>query len=228
MQGRHILLVVLLAAAAVVGGCTAPEGINDDFQQSSPASSPLLAVMQTVLEGIPAPTPAAPVRENTTTTEVRRVGFVDPATYHIPTPTPTIAMMKQPDDLRVSGRMVEYAKATIDYPPGVLATGVYHIPFPYWELSLSATSTDEHPWLSVEIYEEDDPNRAVQKIQFFQFERAHSGNSTGGSISTGNSTIDNGKTFTVREGYGDFYFIARSGALKSLSLTIRVPDKYLV
>jgi hypothetical protein len=225
MQGRHILLVVLLFTAIVAGGCTAPDEIAN-AESATPPPSPAPTEVQPP-EAVPAPTPAAPVRANTAAGPLK-LEFVDPRTYHIPTPTPTIAMTRQPDDLRVSEKMVEYAKATIDYPPGVLATEAYHIPFPYWELGLSATTIDEHPWLSVEIYEKDDPNRAVQMIQFFQFERAHAGNATRGSTPTWNSTADSGKSFTIREGYGDFYFIARSGALKSLSLTIRVPDKYLV
>lgn len=226
MQGRHLLLAILLAAAAVAGGCTAPDTIAD-LQPDSPAPSPLLTVMQTVLTGLPAPTPAAPVRENTAL-EAKRVGFVDPAAYHIPTPTPTIAMTRQPSDLRVSEKMVEYAKVTADYPPGLLATEIYHIPFPYWDLSVSATPLNAEPWLSVEVYGNDDPNRLVEKIQYSRSEIGPAENNTVTSSTTGNSTTEMGKAVTIREGYGDFYLIIRSGSLKSLTITVRIPEKYLV
>ncbi len=212
------MLIVLLAAFAVIGGCTTP----DDIVDTGPATPTPAPAEVEQMGAIAAPTPGSSARMNTAAGP-QSVKFVDPATYRIPTPTPAIAMTEQPNDLRVSEKMVEYAKATVDYPPGVLATEIYHIPFPYWELSISATSMDDHPWLSMEIYEKNDPNRAIQEIQFFQFERARAG---GGSA--GDSAADNGKSFTIRDGYGDFYIVARSGALKSLSLTIRIPEKYLV
>ncbi|MDD2473738.1 MAG: hypothetical protein PHR49_07100, partial [Methanoculleus sp.] len=175
----------------------------------------------------PAPTPAGPVRGEKTPQSVE---FVDPRVYHIPTPTPAITMTKLPDDLRVSGKMVEYATATVDYPPRVLATGTYHIPYPYWDLNVSVTPMNEYPWLGIEVRDPEDPNRVVKKIQYSRSDILYPDNS---SRSTGNSstTVDfseREETFTIREGYDDFYFVIRSESLKSLTLTIRVPEKYLV
>ncbi len=226
MQGRHLLLIVLLVAAAVAGGCTATEDATN-AQSGSSASSPLLTLLQTVMAGIPAPTPAVPVRENTTQ-EVRSVEFVDPATYHIPTPTPTIALTKQPNDLRVSEKMVDYAKATVDYPPRVLATEVYNIPYPYWAVSVNVTPMNEYPWLTMDIYEKDNPNRIVKEIQYSRSDILYAGNSSTTSNTTVSSSAGKGETFTIREGFGDFYFVIRSESLKSLTITIKVPEKYLV
>ncbi|KAF5036114.1 hypothetical protein DSECCO2_578450 [anaerobic digester metagenome] len=217
MQGRHILLLILLAATVLACGCTAPEAITD-LQQGSSGSSPLLTLMQSVLTGIPAPTPAAPVKANATQ-EVRKVGFVDPAVYRIPTPTPTIAIGKQPDDLRVSERMVDYARATADYPPAVLATESYHIPFPYWAFNVSMTPMNDHPWLTIDIHDKDDPNRIV--IKTIRYSRNDF------SYEEGKPT-ERKERFTILEGYRDYYFVIRSESLKSFELAILVPEKYLI
>lgn len=216
MQGCHILLLILLAAVAVAGGCTAPvDPMN--AQPGSSTQSPLLILAQTVLGGFPAPTPVVPVGENKTQ-GLRSVGFVDPRTYHIPTPTPTTAMTKQPNDLRVSENMVGYATAVRDSPPGVLATEVYQVPFPYWAVNISATPMNDYSWLTIEIHDNEDPNRIVQTIQYSR----HDFPNEGGEFK------EKKERFTIREGYRDYYFIARSGSLKSLEITILVPEKYLV
>jgi len=218
MQGCHILLLILLAAAIIAGGCTTPEEAGET-QPASPTLSPAPTEVQAVGAGLPAPTPAAPVRGDKTP---QSVGFVDPRTYHIPTPTPTTTMTKPPNDLQVSGKMVAYATVTCDHPPGVLATEVYHVPFPYWDLNVSATPMNEYPWLVIEVRDPEDPNRVIRKIQYSRSDILHSGNS-----STGDATKKQ-ETFTIREGYGDYYFTIRSGSLKSLELTILIPEKYLV
>ncbi len=220
MQGRHILLLVLLAAAVVAGGCTTTEDAGDtgDAQPVSPTPSPTLT--QAVGAGQPAPTPAGPIRGEETP---QSVGFVDPRTYHIPTPTPTITMTKLPDDLRVSEKMVEYAVVTCEYPPRVLATEVYHIPFPYWAVDVSATPMNEYPWLVMEIRDPDDPNRVIEEIRYSRGDILYAGTSF-----TGSSSVEKEETFTIREGYDDYYFVIRSESLKSLTITIKVPEKYLV
>ncbi|MDV2481103.1 hypothetical protein F8E02_03575 [Methanoculleus sp. Wushi-C6] len=226
MQGRHIPLLILLAVAVVAGGCTAPDTVAD-LQSDSPAPPQLLTLAQTLLGGLPAPTPAAPPRENTTL-EVRKVAFVDPRTYQIPTPTPTITMTKQPNDLRVSERMVDYATATIDRPPRVLATEVYRIPYPYWAVNVSVTPMNDYSWLAMEIYEKSDPNKIVREIQYSRSDLARPGNVSTKDNSTESGSARKEETFTIREGYGDYYFIIRSESLKSLTITVKVPEKYLV
>lgn len=214
MQGPHILLLILLAAAVIAGGCTTPEEAGDK-QPASPTLSPAPTEVQAVGAGLPAPTPAAPVRGDKTP---QSVGFVDPRTYHIPTPTPTITMRTQPDDLRVSGKMVAYATVICDHPPGILATEVYHIPFPYWDLGLSVTPMNDDPWFTMEIRDPEDPNRVVRNIQY----------SRSDILSSSGDARTKEETFTIREGYGDYYFIIRSESLKSFTVTIEVPEKYLV
>ncbi|WP_286681399.1 hypothetical protein [Methanoculleus sp. DTU007] len=214
MQGRHILVLILLAAAVIVGGCTTTEGDTTDTQPSPQTPAP--TEVQAVGGNQPAPTPPVPPRGKDD--KPQSVGFVDPATYHIATPTPTTTMMNQPNDVRVSGKMVEYAEVTCEYPPRVLATEVYHIPFPYWAFTVSATPMNEFPWLAVEIRDPDDPNRIVKEIRYSRNDiLVPDGNSDGKE-----------ERFIIREGYDDYYFVTRSESLKSFTITISVPEKYLV
>ncbi|PKL63052.1 MAG: hypothetical protein CVV31_02525 [Methanomicrobiales archaeon HGW-Methanomicrobiales-2] len=223
MKGRNLLLLILLTAAVVAGGCTAPETTAPNTQPTSPTPSP--TPEEAMGAGQPAPTPAGPVRGDQTP---QKVDFVDPQTYHLPTPTPTITMTKLPDDLRVSGQMVKYAVVTCDHPPRVLATEVYHIPYPYWDLNVSVTPMNEYPWLVIEVRDPEDPNRVVKEVRYSRGDILYAGNDTTRSTSVENSSIEKRETFTIRDGYGDYYFVIRSESLKSLNLTVLVPEKYLV
>jgi len=214
MQGRHILLLILVTAAVVAGGCTAPEDPANARPVSS-TPSPVPTEVQAAGAGQPAPTPAVPAGAEKTP---KSVGFVDPQTYHIATPTPTIGTSARPDDLQVSGSMVKYAAAASDHPPGLLATEVYHIPFPYWAVNVSATPMGEYPRLTMELYERDDPNRVVKAVQYSRNDFPYSDG----------KFQKKEEQFTILEGYGDYYFVVRSGALKSLEITVFIPEKYLV
>lgn len=220
MQGRPILLLILLAAAVVAGGCTAPENTAPDVPPTSPTPSPA----ETVGASRPAPTPPVPVRGEG---GPQSVGFVDPATYHLSvTPTPTTTMMKPPNDIRISEKMVEYAVVSCDdglYGRRVLTTEVYHIPFPYWAVTVSATAANDYPWLVMEIRDPDDPNRLVEEIRYFRGDILEvKGNATE------NNPVEKDRTFIIREGYDDYYFVTRSESLESFKITISVPEKYLV
>lgn len=222
MQGRHILVLILLIGAAMAGGCTAEEEAAD---AQPVATTPAPTEVQAVGGSQPAPTPPVPPRGKD---QPQSVGFVDPATYHIPTPTPTTTMMKPPQDVRISGKLVDYAEVTCEYPPRVLATEVYHIPFPYWAVKVSATPMNEYPWLAVEIRDPDDPNRIVEEIRYSRSELLIFGNVSVKNATATNSTTEKERTYIIREGYDDYYFTIRSESLKSLTITILVPEKYLV
>jgi len=221
MQGRHIPLLILLAAAVIAGGCMAPES-TADAQPASPTPAPTEA--QAVGGSQPAPTPPVPARGEG---GPQSVGFVDPATYHLSvTPTPTTTMTKPPNDIQVSGKMVEYAVVSCDgglYGRRVLTTEVYHIPFPYWAVTVSATAANDYPWLVVEIRDPGDPNRLVEEIRYFRGDILHVE-----SNATRNNPVEKAKTFIIREGCDDYYFITRSESLESFKITISVPEKYLV
>ncbi|MFA5613915.1 MAG: hypothetical protein WC993_05540 [Methanoculleus sp.] len=205
MQRRTILLLLIVVAATIAGGCMAPD-IPESLR-----NPPSL---------YPTPAPVA--------TEVREAGpdhparyeieFVDPQRYHVPTPTPTIAFSRPPDDVRISEKMVVYATATIDRPGRVIATETYHIPFPHWDLTVKMTPMNEFPWFDMDVRDARDPNRIIQAIQY----------SRGDILSGDGGSKEKKETFTIREGYGDYYFIARSESLRSLTITIEVPEKYLV
>lgn len=222
MQGRHILVLILLAAAVIVGGCTTTEGDTTDTQPSPQTPAP--TEVQAVGGNQPAPTPPVPPRGKDD--KPQSVGFVDPATYHIATPTPTTTMMKPPNDIRISEKMVEYATVSCNdglYGRRVLTTEVYHIPFPYWAITVNATAGTDYPWLVVEIRDPDDPNRLVEEIRYFRGDILEVE-----SNATVNNTVKKDKTFLIREGYDDYYFVTRSESLKSFTITISVPEKYLV
>ena len=216
MQRRHILLLILLMAAVIAAGCTTQEE-SGDTQPLSPTPAPAVTEGEAVGGSLPAPTPPAPARGEAV--PPYKVGFVDPQTYHIATPTPTVTISKPPNDVRVSEKMVEYATVTIDHPPGVLATEVYHIPFPYWDLSVSVTPMNEYPWVVMEVRDPEDPNRAItEPIQYSRHDIF--------SVEKGSEAKE--ETFTIREGYGDYYIVIRSESLKSLTITVKVPEKYLI
>jgi len=220
----NVLLLILLAVATIASGCMTPDEESAEMMQPPPlttANTP--GEMQAAGGQLPAPTPPVPTRGE----EVpRSLGFVDPATYRIPTPTPMPTMMRPPEDVRVSEKMVEYAVVSCDYPPRLLATEVYHIPFPYWAVEISATPMNEYPWLKIEIRDANDPNRVVEEIRYSKGELLS-------SIYVDNNTTEDdearkAETLTIREGYDDYYFIIRSESLKTLDIRILVPEKYLV
>ncbi len=222
MQGRHILVLILLIGAAMAGGCTAEE---EAAGTQSAATTPAPTEVQAVGGSQPAPTPPVPLRGKD---QPQSVGFVDPATYHIPTPTPTTTMMRPPQDVQISGNLVDYAEVTCDYPPRVLATEVYHIPFPYWVVNVSAMPMNEYPWLVIEIRDPDDPNRIVKEIRHSRADILYYGNTSTVTNRSELKPIEKEVTYIIREGYDDYYFSIRSESLKSLTITIRVPEKYLV
>ncbi len=208
MQGRHILVLILLIGAVIAGGCTA-EGDTIDAQPVSQTPAP--TEMQAVGGNQPAPTPHVPPRGKD---QPQSVGFVDPAAYHLSmTPTPTATMMRPPNDIRVSEKMVEYAAVSCDdglYGRRVLTTEVYHIPFPYWAVTVSATAGTDYPWLVVEIRDPDDPNRLVEEIRYFRGDILEVE-----SNATTSNSVEKDKTFLIREGYDNYYFVTRSESLES-------------
>ncbi|WP_292522140.1 hypothetical protein [Methanoculleus sp.] len=216
MQGRHILLLIFLAAAVVIAGCTAPENTAPDSQPPSP--TPSSAPVEAVGAGQPAPTPAVPARAGGAPQSVE---FVDPATYHIPSPTPTIAMTKQPNDLRVLEGMSTYAVVTsekLSPAPRDFATEAYHIPFPYWAVNVSAVPIGDFPLITVEIRDPKDPNRVIETIRYSRNEFPTSDRKFN----------EKDQRFLIKEGYRDYCFVVHTESIRSFKITVYVPTKYLV
>ena len=212
MQGRHIPVLILLVAVVIAGGCTAEE----DAANAQPApQTPAPTDVQAAGGNQPAPTPYTPPRG---ANQPQSLEFVDPATYHIMTPTPTTTMIKSPVDVQVSGKLVRYAEVKSEYPPRILATEVYHIAYPYWAVNVSATAMNEYPWLAIEIRSPHDPNRIVREIQY----------SRNDILVPDKDSDKKEEQFIIREGYDDYYFTIRSESLESLTITIYIPEKYLV
>ncbi|NLM29019.1 MAG: hypothetical protein GX216_01105 [Methanomicrobiales archaeon] len=205
MQRRLILLLLIVVAAIIASGCLAPE-IPEGLRRP-PSLYPTPAPVATETREA---APDHPVRHE--------IEFVDPQRYHIPTPTPTIPLSKPPDDVRVSERMVVYATATIDRPGRVVATETYHIPFPHWDLTVKMTPVGEEPRFEMDVGDARDPNRVIQAIRYSRNE----------ILSGSKDSKEKKETFTIREGYGDYYFIIRSESIRSLTITIEIPEKYLV
>ena len=77
----------------------------------------------------------------------------------------------------------------------------------------------EHPWLTIDVHEKDDPNRAV--IETIRYSR-------NSFPYEGGMPREKKERFMILEGFRDYYFIIRSESVKSFELTILIPEKYLV
>lgn len=218
MQRRAFFVGVLLVVAVVLAcGCTQQEGeMNED--EITPTQT--VAVQA---EGAPAqPVPTPPGEWGGDKPE--EVKFVDPSVYHITPTETTIALVKQPDDLHVNTTfMRDYAAISSKNVSGVMATEVYHIPFPYWELNYTITGyNSDYARFKLEIKDAEDPNRDVGEIALIRSDFKPSVNSTDEENNTCTGTL------LLREGFKDYYFVIHPETIKSFSIKIRVPDKYLV
>lgn len=221
MQRLHILLLILLAAATIAGGCTETESTEADIQSLSPTPLPVPTEVEAAVAGHPAPTPPVPSRDK----GPLRVEFLDPWIYHTPTPTPTIATTKQPDDIRISEGMTEYtvvAASDLSFTPRDFITEAYHIPFPYWAVNVSAVPIDDFPLITVQIQDPEDPNHIIESIRYTRNEFPFL-NST-----TSREFIEKDQRFFIKEGYKDYRFVIHTEAVRSFKITVYVPTKYLV
>jgi len=227
MQKKSIMVCLLLMAAALlVCGCT-EEGSSAG---ETPVATPEPTETTEAPVGQPAPTPPG----DWGGTEPYEVGFVDPATYHLPTPEPTVTLTRPPDDLNVEystggigsdavpSMMKPYANFSAERPSGVMASAIYHVPFPYWALNYTVEAyNSEYSRFSVEIMDANDPNREVGGIKL-------SGPDFINNASESESNFTRTDTLLLREGFRDYYLVVEPSGLKSFSITILAPAKYMI
>lgn len=217
MQRRTLFVGALLLVAMVVGcGCT-----QQDSGTVENGTSPTPTVVVQAEAGQVQPVPTPPGQWNGKDPE--EVKFVDPSVYHITPTETTIALVTPPDDLHVdTTSMKDYATISSENVSGVMATEIYHIPFPYWELNYTVTGyNSDYAHFKMEIKDAEDPNREVGDITLGRSEFHAEDNSTEEeNTSTG--------TLLLREEFGDYYFVIHPELIKSFSIKIRVPGKYLV
>lgn len=220
MQSRTFFVGVLVIVAVVLAcGCTQQdEGMTEDEITSTPT-----ATVQA--EGAPAqPVPTPPGEWSGDKPE--EVKFVNPSVYHItPTETTNAPFVKPPDDLHVVNTtdMKNYATISAENSSGVMTTEIYHIPFPYWELNYTVTGyNSEYAGFRMEIKDAEDPNREVGEVVLIRSDFKQSINSTDEDNNTCTGTL------LLREGFKDYYFVIHPETIKSFSINIRVPTKYLV
>lgn len=219
MQRRVLLACCVLVLSLLACGCMQAGG---DGAQSGPTPTVTPAPPPQGGSGAPQPVPTPPGQWDGK--EPYEVKFVDPATYHItPTVTPTITMVKQPNDLQVETRkMKDYATISSTKVEKVMTTEVYHIPFPYWEIHYTADAKiKEYARFEVEVRDAEDPNRLVAEIDLKRADFMTPKNSTA------EETANSG-TILLREGFRDYYFVISTESIRSFSVVVRAPAQYMV
>lgn len=217
------LIVCLLVAALLACGCT-DEAASAGETTPAPTPGPTEAPVAQ-----PVPTPPGSWGGS----EPKEIRFVDPATYHLPTPEPTVTFTRPPDDLQVLCAGFGTASkpgVTEDWRPyfeiaseksgSVMASEVFHIPFPYWAINYTATAyNSEHSGFSVEIRDANDPNRDLGSVTLYPADFSKVGDKTD-FTSTG--------ALLFREGFKDYYLVIHPTGLKSFSIRVYGPAKYMV
>jgi hypothetical protein len=228
MRKKSVIVCLLIVAAAVlVCGCT---GENVSAGETPAPTTPEPAGTTAAPVGQPVPTPPGDWGGS----EPYEIGFVDPATYHLPTPTPTVTFTRPPDDLNVAygqdgtaseaGLFMDvwgqYFEIASEKSGSVMASEIFHIPFPYWAINYTATAhNSEYSAFSVEIRDANDPNRDIGEIKI-------SGPDFINNESETNFTASGAILF--REGFRDYYLVIHPTSIKSFSVRVFGPAKYMV
>ncbi|TAJ45714.1 hypothetical protein [Methanofollis fontis] len=228
MQGKITLLFLLLIGAVLAGGCT---GGDQDGTTPEPTSVPETTAEPSPTVGAieqPVPTPPGDWGGDSP----YEVGFVDPSTYHIPTPTPTVGMTRPPDDLYLvdsSGgwgsdtdpsRMRPYMNISAANASGVMTSDIFYIPFLYWRINATVLAHNaEYSTFKMEIMDANDPSREVGEIQMWASDFA--GNGT-------EQTYTHSEDLLFREGYKEYYLVIRPSSIRSFDIRIEGPAKYMI
>lgn len=226
-MGMHtkclIVCLLIMAAAALVCGCT------DESAPAGETPAPTLPEPTEAAVGQPVPTPPGAWDGS----EPKEIVFVDPATYHLPTPTPTVAFTRPPDDLHViyagfgtaskpgvTEDWRSYFEIASENSGSVMASEVFHIPFPCWAINYTATAyNSEYSGFKVEIRDANDPNRDVGSVILYPADFSKVGDKTD-FTSTG--------SILFREGFKDYYLVIHPTSLRSFSVTVYGPATYMI
>lgn len=164
----------------------------------------------------PAPTPT-PVP--TWDGKPKKIGFADPATYHISPREEQPNMTAPPPATAPSPtRWVTYA--TID-GKGSGTTGIIRVPFPLWRLDYSdiTTTSNKIPFFNCQVMDAEDPNRFVHIVTLRSSEfMAMKGKS---------ELREEQWVKTFYEGQKDYYFVINTQSIGSYHLKVQVPETYV-
>ncbi|MDK2973905.1 MAG: hypothetical protein PWP08_276 [Methanofollis sp.] len=204
-----IVIVVALVIKPVLSdetpGFLTPETGPEQEETIPPSTTPAITTV---------PTPTVPAWDG----EVKTIEFVDPASYGISTSDGGAKMSSPPSGNFPSRSMVVYA---VVRGSGSGATEIVHIPYPYWELAYDAeVYNTEFSLLNVQVMDADDPNRFVR------------------IITKRDADFIKGKDFDPEtrkeawkekfyEGNRDYWFVINTRAIKSYTLQILVPERYV-
>jgi len=166
----------------------------------------------------PATTPPTPTPVPTWDGKPQKIGFVDPATYHIPPGEPPLNLtVQQPATAPGVTRWTTYA--TIDGKWSG-TTGIVRIPFPLWRLDYSDTTTsnDEIPLFNCQVMDAEDPNRFVRIITLRLPEFL--------AAKERPELKKEQWVSTFYEGNHDYYFVINTLCIDDYHLKIQVPEGY--
>ena len=203
-----VLLIAIVVKPALTGENPGTRWPGVAGPAVTPAWTP--AYIPTAPPATTAPTPTpAPTWDG----KPQKIGFVDPATYHIPSGEPPLNLTVQ-QPATDTARWTTYA--TIDGQWSG-TTGIVRIPYPIWRFDYSRTTTsnDEIPLFNCQIMDAQDPNRFVGVITL----------RTPEFLATKGNTEARKEQWvhTFYEGNHDYYFIINARCLDAYHLEIQVP-----
>jgi len=212
-----VSLVMAVIIVVVVALVVKPALSNEPLWFLTPEGEPEAGVTM-----LPSVTPEITAVPTTTVPawdgSVKTVGFVDPASYGIITSDEGAEMSSPPSGNFSSRSMAVYA---VIKGSGSGTTDIIHIPYPYWELSYDAEAYNTvFSYLNVQVMDATDPNRIV-KI-----------------VSKRDSDFIEGKDFDPAarkeawkmkfyEGNRDYWLVINTRAIKSYTLQVLVPERYV-
>jgi len=207
-----VLVIALVIKPAATGELPIPRWAGEPTPGPvTPALTP--AHIPTAPPATTAPTPT-PVP--TWDGKPQKIGFVDPATYHIQTGE-SRPDMTAPRPATAPGTTKWVTYATID-GRGSGTTGVVRIPFPLWRLDYSdiTTTSDEIPFFNCQVMDAEDPNRFVRIItlNFPEFL----------AMKDKPELRNEQWVSTFYEGNHDYYFVINARCIDAYHLKIQVPE----
>jgi len=165
--------------------------------------------------GDPTPGPVVPTWDG----RPQKIGFVDPATYHIP-PEESRPDVTTPRPPAAPGPTKWVTFATID-GRGSGATGIIRVPSPLWRLDYSDITTRNYEItrFNCQVMDAADPNRFVHIITL------NAPDFRGMKDKPEMKKEQWTKTFY--EGNHDYYFIINALCIDAYHVKIQVPEEYI-
>lgn len=167
----------------------------------------------------PTTAPPTPTPVPTWDGKMKKIGFADPATYHISVEQERPNMPKTPSGTAPSPtNWVTYAK--ID-GKGSGTTGIIRVPFPLWRLDYSdiTTKSDKISLFNCQVMDAEDPNRFVHivTLNFPEFM----------ATKDKSELREEQWVKTFYEGDRDYYFVINTRSISAYHLKIQVPKTYV-